>query len=50
MKVLNSYEFIILESSVNNKFINDDAPIGEQGMTEDNFYEVAVGENQQGDR
>ena len=31
-------------------FINDDAPIGEQGMTEDNFYEVAVGENQQGDR
>ena len=27
-------------------FINDDAPIGEQGMTEDNFYEVAVGENQ----
>lgn len=31
-------------------FINDDAPIGEQGMTEDNFYEVAVGENQQGNR
>ena len=31
-------------------FINDDEPIGEQGMTEDNFYEVAVGENQQGDR
>ena len=27
-------------------FINDDVPIGEQGMTENNFYEVAVGENQ----
>ena len=30
-------------------FLND-TPVGDQGLTEDNFYEVAVGENQQGDR